>query len=142
MECNARKGQEKRVRFEESNASDYCKDPTVLIAEDATTTREGSEDNIDEMNEDEAKNILLNHPLPKARQRTNIVSDDYIPEERLFGAYTIRDGPCADDHEGFLSAQVNCGFTLPVHKDNNNHGETWLMGLGDYSGGRLWTENL
>ena len=29
---------------------------------------------------DDAKKIILNHPLPKARQRTNVVSDDYIPE--------------------------------------------------------------
>ena len=116
---------------------------------EAATTRNGSE----ELSEIEAKDILLNHPLPKARQRTNIVSDDYIPEGRLFGAFTTRgegtfrfplavtalmklastrEGPCAD--EGFLSAQVNCGISLPVHKDKNNHGETWLIGFGDLQG--------
>ena len=42
---------------------------------------------------------------------------------------STRDGPCADG--GFLSAQVNCGVSLPVHKDKNNHGEIWLIGLGD-----------
>ena len=42
------------------------------------------------MSEVEAKDILLNHPLPKARQRTTIVRDDYIPEGRLFGAFTTR----------------------------------------------------
>ena len=52
---------------------------------------------------------------------------------------STREGPCAD--EGFLSAQVNCGISLPVHKDKNNHGETWLIGLGDYTGGRLWIES-
>ena len=116
------------------------------------------------MSEDDAKKIILDHPLPKARQRTNIVSDDYVPEGRLFGALTTRgegitqatfrfplavkalmklastrEGPCAD--EGFLSAQVNSGVSLPVHKDKNNHGETWLIGLGDYMGGRLWIES-
>ena len=116
------------------------------------------------MSEDDAKKIILDHPLPKARQRTNIVSEDYVPEGRLFGAFTTRgegitqatfrfplavkalmvlastrEGPCAD--EGFLSAQVNCGISLPVHKDKNNHGETWLIGLGDYTGGRLWIES-
>ena len=52
---------------------------------------------------------------------------------------STREGPCAD--EGFLSAQVNCGISLPVHKDKNSHGETWLIGLGDYKGGRLWIES-
>ena len=126
--------------------------------------REAGEVSNDEMTEDDAKKIILDHPLPKARQRTNIVSEDYVPEGRLFGAFTTRgegitqatfrfplavkalmvlastrEGPCAD--EGFLSAQVNCGISLPVHKDKNNHGETWLIGLGDYTGGRLWIES-
>ena len=35
---------------------------------------------------------------------------------------STRDGLCAE--EGFLCAQVNCGDSLPVHKDKNNHGET------------------
>ena len=113
------------------------------------------------MSEDDAKKmIILNYPLPKARQRTNIVSDDYIPEGRLFGTHTTRgegitqatfrfplavkalmklastrEGPSAD--EGFFSAQVNCGTSLLVHKDKNNHGETWLIGLEDYKGGRV-----
>ena len=186
-ECNTRKGQEKRVRFFESEVAETEVDavdqiPTDSIALDATpitqkgplssmddadnTTAQGaSEISNDEMSEDDAKEIILNHPLPKARQRTNIVSDDYVPEGRLFGAFTTRgegitqgtfrfplavkalmklastrEGACAD--EGFLSAQVNCGIGLPVHKDKNNHGETWLIGLGDYTGGRLWIESL
>ena len=90
LERNARKAQEKKVHFDEPNADDNHKDPTVLIAEDATTTSQESAVSIQEMSEDEAKEILLNHPLPKARQRTNIVSDDYISEGRLFGAYAAR----------------------------------------------------
>ena len=91
-------------------------------------------------------------------------TEQYIPEGRLFGAYTTRgegitqatfrfpltvaaiiclaatrEAVCSD--EGFLSAQLNCATTLPVHKDNNNHGDTWLTGLGDYEGGRLWLES-
>ena len=42
------------------------------------------------MSEDGAKRIILDHPLPKARQRTNIISDDYVPEGRLLGALTTR----------------------------------------------------
>ena len=125
-ECNAPSGrtrQVKRVHFDES--SDSIDGSAAAMTNDATdtpsgpessneaaTTRNGSE----EMSEIEAKNILLNHPLPKARQRTNIVSDDYIPEGRLFGAFTTRG-------EGITQA---CGISLPVHKDKNNHGETWL----------------
>ena len=183
-ECNPRKGQEKRVRFRELgtetvvdavdtiqadsvalDATPSRKGPRSSIdAADNTTAREASEVSNDEMSEDDAKKIILDHPLPKARQRTNIVSDDYVPEGRLFGAFTTRgegitqatfrfplavkalmmlastrEGPCAD--EGFLSAQVNSGVSLPVHKDKNNHGETWLIGLGDYTGGRLWIES-
>ena len=173
-ECNTPSGrtrQVRRVHFDESidpidgSAATMTNDATDTLSgpessNEAATTRNGS----DEMSEIEAKDILLNHPLPKARQRTNIVSDDYIPEGRLFGAFatrgegitqatfrfplaatalmklaSTREGPCAD--EGFLSAQVNCGISLPAHKDKNNHGETWLIGLGDYKGGRLWIES-
>ena len=34
--------------------------------------------------------ILLQHKLPKARQRTNVVTQDYTPRGRLFGGYTTR----------------------------------------------------
>ena len=151
-ECNPPSGrtrQEKRVHFDESadsiDGSAATNDATHTLSgpessTEAATTRNGS----DEMSEIEAKSILLNHPLPKARQRTNVVSDGYVPEGRLFGAFTTRgegiaqatfrfplavmalmklastrEGPCAD--EGFLSAQVNSGISLPVHKDKNNH---------------------
>ena len=99
-ECNAPSGrtrQVKRVHFDES--SDCIDGSAAAMTNDATdapsgpessneaaTARNGSE----EMSEIEAEDILLNHPLPKARQRTNIVSDDYIPEGRLFGAFATR----------------------------------------------------
>ena len=38
----------------------------------------------------EAKRVLLEHPLPRARQRTNVSTEQYIPEGRLFGAYATR----------------------------------------------------
>ena len=34
--------------------------------------------------------ILLHHKLPKARQRTDIVTQNYTPRGRLFGGYTTR----------------------------------------------------
>ena len=34
--------------------------------------------------------LLLDHRLPKARQRTNVVTPDYVPRGRLFGGYTTR----------------------------------------------------
>ena len=39
---------------------------------------------------DAAKSTLLNHGLPKARQRTNVFKDVYQPRGRLFGAFTTR----------------------------------------------------
>ena len=47
-EFNAQKGQEKKAHFDEPNGDEVRNDPTGLIAEDATTTREGSADSIDE----------------------------------------------------------------------------------------------
>ena len=99
-ECNPLSGrtrQEKGVHFDEStdpidgSAATTTYDATDTLSgpessTEAATTRNGS----DEMSEIEAKNFLLNHPLPKARQRTNVVSDDYVPEGRLFGAFTTR----------------------------------------------------
>ena len=39
----------------------------------------------------------------------------------------------------YLSAQLNAAKHLPVHKDKNNHGRTWLIAFSDY--GRLWVES-
>ena len=87
-----------------TDGHEHCSDSTdasaAAMTQDATNTPSGSESSIDdvaatwngsdEMSKEETRNILLNHPLPKARQRTNIVSDDYIPEGQLFGALTTR----------------------------------------------------
>ena len=42
------------------------------------------------MTTEDARRILLDHPLPRARQRTNVCTEDYVPQGRLFGAYTTR----------------------------------------------------
>ena len=34
--------------------------------------------------------VLMNHSLPKSPQRTNVITADYTPRGRLFGAYTRR----------------------------------------------------
>ena len=52
------------------------RDPTGLKVEDANATSKGPDVDTEAMSEDEAKKILLEHPLPKARQRTNLVGDD------------------------------------------------------------------
>ena len=108
--------------------------------------------------------LLLDHRLPKARQRTNVVTPDYVPRGRLFGGYTTRgEGvtiasyrfpqvvsaihdiastrPPGFTDEPYLSAQVNASTSLPVHKDKNNHSFTWLIAFGNFSGGRLWIES-
>ena len=43
--------------------------------------------------------------------------------------------------EGYLSAQVNTAKRLHVHKDKNKHSTSWLIALGDFTGGRLWLED-
>ena len=109
--------------------------------------------------------VLLKHKLPKARQRTNVVTQDYMPRGRLFGGYTTRgEGvtmasyrfpevisaihsiaatrPSGFADEPYLSAQLNSAMSLPVHKDKNNHSTTWLIALGNFTGGRLWIESL
>ena len=103
--------------------------------------------------------LLLDHRLPKARQRTNVVTPDYVPRGRLFGGYTTRgEGvtigsyrfpqvvsaihdiastrPSGFIDEAYLSAQVNASTSLPVHKDKNNHSFTWLIAFGNFTGGR------
>ena len=106
------------------------------------------------MTVDDARRILIEHPLPKSRQRTNVCTDTYIPQARLFGAFTSRgEGitqatfrfplaitanmclaatrAAAKTDEGFLSAQLN------IHQDKNNYGDSWLTGLGDYEGSKV-----
>ena len=82
----------------------------------------------------------MRHSLPKAVSRKNVQLPGYVPEGRLFGAFTTRgegitQATCrypkvvqAIHHlaslrggeascEGYLSAQVNRAKRLQVHKD-------------------------
>ena len=101
--------------------------------------------------------LLLDHRLPKARQRaTNVVTPDYAPRGRLFGGYTTRgEGvtiasyrfpqvvsaihdiastrPPGLTEEPYLSAQVNASTSLPVYKDKSNHNFTWLIAFGNFT---------
>ena len=61
----------------------------------------------------EAKQVLLTHSLPKAVSRTNVITDDYIPQGRLIGAFTARgEGiaqashryPLGDSHLSFAAS--------------------------------------
>ena len=111
-----------------------------------------------------AKSTLLNHVLPKARQRTNVFKDVYQPRGRLFGAFTTRgvgitqatfrfpeivsaihllasSRPSGFTTEPYMSAQLNASSSLPLHKDKNNFARSWVIGLGSYEGGRLWIED-
>ena len=49
--------------------------------------------------------------------------------------------PSGYESEPFLSAQLNAANSLPVHKDKNNDGRSWLIAFGDFTGGRLWLES-
>lgn len=48
-------------------------------------------------------------------------------------------GDIYDFDDGVL-VQVNKDFKCPPHKDGKNHGESLLMGLGDYIGGETYIE--
>ena len=108
--------------------------------------------------------ILSQRKLPKARQRTNVVTQDYTPRGRLFGGYTTRgEGvtmasyrcpeivsaihsiaatrPSGFADEPYLSAQLSSAMSVPIHKDKNNHSMTWLIAFGNFTGGRLWIES-
>ena len=90
-----------------------------------------------------AKKTVLQHSLPKARQRTNVSTKDYVPRGRVFGGFTTRGEGitnvtfrypdvvsaihllAATRPQGFtaepsLCAQLNAASSLPVHKDKNN----------------------
>lgn len=41
----------------------------------------------------------------------------------------------------FTSVQVNKDYGAAMHVDRNNRGTSWIFGLGDYSGGRLWIDD-
>ena len=113
------------------------------------------------MTRQEAQEIIMRHSLPKAVSRKNVQLPGYVPEGRLFGAFTARgEGITQATHrypkavqaihhlaslrggeaksEGYLSAQVNRAKRLQVHKDKSNHSTSWLIALGDFTGGRLW----
>ena len=37
--------------------------------------------------------------------------------------------------------KLNRAMRMQVHKDKNNHSTSWLIALGDFTGGRLWLED-
>ena len=44
----------------------------------------------EKMTTKEAQEIVMGHPLPKATSRKNVQLPGYVPEGRLFGAFTTR----------------------------------------------------
>ena len=55
-----------------------------------TELEEENADDNDDLTIEECKTTILNHPLPQTKHRTNVCTDSYIPQGRLFGAYTTR----------------------------------------------------
>ena len=136
--------------------------PKTFNIEDLDADTEQEEENEEGgMTRKEAQEIIMRHSLPKAVSRKNVQLPGYVPEGRLFGAFTTRgegitqatyrypkvaqaihhlaslrggEASC----EGYLSAQVNRAKKLQVHKEKNNHSTSWLIALGDFTGGRLW----
>eukprot|EP00971_Amphidinium_carterae_P134799 2671392-Amphidinium_carterae.2 len=103
--------------------------------------------------------VVLLHRLPNQPTRTNVITEDQVPRSRLFGAYCVRGTgvtlstirypevvqACFADTRTkrypFASMQLTSHTYLPCHQDKNNVGCSWLIGLGTYSGGRLWCES-
>ena len=139
--------------------------PKTFNIEDLDADTEQEEENEEGgMTKKEAQEIIMRHSLPKAVSRKNVQLPRYVPEGRLFGAFTTRgegitqatyrypkvvqaihhlaslrggEASC----EGYLSAQVNRAKRMQVHKDKNNHSTSWLLALGEFTGGRLWLED-
>ena len=41
----------------------------------------------------------------------------------------------------FTSIQVNKNYLSALHVDKNNHGDSYIIGVGDYADGELWVQN-
>ena len=118
---------------------------------DAETEQEEEGDD-DGMTRKEAQEIIMRH-LP-----------GHVPEGRLIGAFTTRGEGITQvpyrypkvvkaihhlaslrggeaKSEGYLPAQANRAKKLEVRKGKNNHSTSWLIALGDFTGGRLWLED-
>ena len=94
-----------------------------------------------------------------------LITTDYTPRGRLFGAYTRRGlgithaslkypdvlnavhnialtRPRDSTTDLYMSAQLNDAISyLPIRKDKRNLSMTWLIAFGDFTGGRLWLES-
>eukprot|EP00971_Amphidinium_carterae_P263535 5228263-Amphidinium_carterae.1 len=99
--------------------------------------------------------IILDHQIPKKPTRTNVVTEDQVPRSRLFGAFCTRGcgitqsttqypqvvKACLDAAATrkysypFAAMQLTTHTYLPCHQDKNNFGYSWIIGLGEYSGG-------
>ena len=84
------------------------------------------------MTVDDARRILIEHPLPKARQTTNVCTVGCLVPEGITQA-TFRSPlavaaimclaasrGAAQSDEGFSSAQLNCSTSLPIHQGKAN----------------------
>ena len=126
--------------------------PKTFNIEDLDADTEQEEEHArGEMTLKEARETIMRHSLPKAVSRKNVQLPGYVPEGRLFRAFTTRgEGITQATYrypkvvqaiEGYLSAQVNRAKRMQVHKDKNNHSTSWLIALGEFTGGRLWLED-
>eukprot|EP00929_Paragymnodinium_shiwhaense_P036234 TRINITY_DN19445_c0_g1_i2.p1 TRINITY_DN19445_c0_g1~~TRINITY_DN19445_c0_g1_i2.p1 ORF type:complete len:487 (-),score=130.97 TRINITY_DN19445_c0_g1_i2:376-1836(-) len=60
---------------------------------------------------------------------------DFEELTRLLAAFGRQELP---SDATFTSIQVNKDYGAALHVDGNNRGPSWIIGLGDYSGGQLW----
>eukprot|EP00971_Amphidinium_carterae_P343965 6484049-Amphidinium_carterae.1 len=117
------------------------------------------------MSLEQATQTILEHTIPQAPQRTNIVESNYVPKSQLFGLYTTRGmgiTKCTQRLRLLLSALLVIASTRPwiggvqppftsiqvtrcsrlkLHNDRSNHGQSMITTLGEYKGGLLWVED-
>ena len=56
---------------------------------------------------------------------------------RLLVRYGLK---CLPEHFHFTSIQVNYNYASILHVDSNNLGPSYITGLGNFTGGGLWTQ--
>eukprot|EP00971_Amphidinium_carterae_P132509 2624512-Amphidinium_carterae.1 len=96
----------------------------------------------------DAKQNILETPIPKAHTRTNVVEQDFVPKSICLGAYTRRGkGVVAATYErrklvsSIHVTRLEEGEHLRIHQDTNNEGESYITTVGEYSGEYLWVED-
>ena len=70
-----------------------------------------------------AANRIATEPYKAAEQYLTSLASRYLPADFYY-----------------TSIQLNLNYAAALHTDNNNMGKSFILGLGDYTGGELYVE--